>query len=788
MRPKSHVTSALSFLILMGLIWYAFSSQTPSSAVKNDVPANEWSTARALQHVKALSTAPHYLGSAGHEDNRNYIKRTLDKMGLKTETQTGFDIDASGNLSRPVNIMARIEGTANTNDAIVLMSHYDSDPHSAMGASDAASGIATIIEGIRAYLTDHQPKNDVIILITDGEELGLNGANLFVTQHRWASDVKMVLNFEARGSGGPSYMLVETNGGNRNIINAFKKANVDYPVANSLAYSIYKKLPNDTDLTIFREKASINGLNFAFIGDHIDYHTQLDTYENLDRNTLAHQGSYLMPLLAYLADADLSNGLKIEQGMDDIYFPLPIIKMVSYPFSWMPLLIILSGILLVVLIIYGVRKNRISIPQSFIGFLPLLGSLILGFLVPNYTWKALQTTNFYIEQSAVFPATGYLWVGAAAFFGIAVSFFLYHLFFRKDRVTSHLVAPLILLWIICLLVAFPVGDSGLIPAAYLPGAGFFIVPLFAGLVMLWLHIFRKRPSYIVILLFSVPAIFIFAPFVTAFPVALGMGILFVAAILSSLLFSLLLPILGHYRRKDVLGIISLIICWVFVFSAFAKAEFSPTQPQKTSLVYLSDADSQTANWATYDQNLSDWTKEKIGQNPTLAKELNSNTIDSKYAGAFTYVTPAKYVELPEINHEITVDTIIEGKRRIKMIVSSERKVERWEVFCDLKFQFTNAKINGATVPVNNDGIPFAKRRGNRMISYYVSNNAPLVMELTFDAQIALEFEVYAASFDLLKQPGFDVSARSENTMPMPFVLNDAIVIKKNITTESEENE
>ncbi len=783
MRPKSHVTSLFSFFILMGLIWYSFHSQTPSSAVENNMAENEWSTARALQHVKALSTAPHYLGSPGHEQNRNYIKRALEQMGLKVETQTGFDIDASGNLSRPVNIMARIEGTANNDDALVLMSHYDSDPHSSLGASDAASGVATILEGIRAFMVDHQPKNDVIILITDGEELGLNGAHLFVSKHRWEQDVKMILNFEARGSGGPSFMLVETNGGNRNIINALKDAGVDYPVANSLAYSIYKKLPNDTDLTVFREDGDINGLNFAFIGDHIDYHSQLDTYENLDRNTLAHQGSYLMPLLNHLSSTDISNGLAIEKGMDDIYFPLPALGMVSYPFAWMSWLIIVSGILLVVLVVYGITKKRIFIPQLLVGFVPLLGSLLLGFVVPNYTWKALKTTDFYIEQSAVFPATGYLWIAAAAFFGIAVSFLLYHLFFGKERVASHMVAPLILLWIICLLVGFPVGDSGLIPAAYLPGAGFFIVPLYAGLLMLWLHLFRKRVSYLVMLVLSIPAIFIFAPFVAAFPVALGMGILFVAAILSSLLFSLLLPILGHYRRKGILAGMSFIICGIFVGFAFAKAEFSTTSPQKTSLVYVSDADSQTANWATYDQNLSDWTREKLGANPAAASDVNANTIDSKYAGAFTYTTNADYLAMPDIRSQITVDTIQNGQRRIKMIIDSDRKVERWEVFCDARFQFTAAKINGAAVPVNEDGVPFARRRGNRMISYYVANDAPLVMELTFDAAQTPEFEIYAASFDLLEQSRFKVSARPEKMMPMPFVLNDAIVVKKRITTK-----
>ncbi|PRP67529.1 M28 family peptidase [Nonlabens agnitus] len=782
MRAKSHVTSAFSLFVLIAMIWYAFHSQTPNGSVENNLPANEWSTARALAHVKELSKAPHYVGSKAHEENRIYIKRQLEKMGLKVEIQTGFTIDEYGNLARPSNIISRIPGTGNTGDAIALMTHYDSDPHSSLGASDAASGVATILEGIRAYLTDKKPVNDIIIIITDAEELGLNGADYFVNNHRYAKDIKMILNFESRGSGGPSYMLVETNGGNRKIIDAFKAADVEYPVANSLAYSIYKKLPNDTDLTVMREDGDINGLNFAFIGDHIDYHTQLDNYENLDRNTLAHQGSYLMPLLDYFAATDLSDGLKAQVGMDDIYFPLPVLGMVSFPFSWMSILIIVSGILLLGLIIYGISKKRISLGQLLVGFIPFLGSLTLGYLVPTYTWQAIKTSPFYVEQSSVFPATGYLWVAATAFFGIAIAFLLYHFFYNKTRVASHSVAPLIFLWIICLLVAFPIGDSGLVPAAYLPGAGFFIIPLICGLFLLWLNIYQKRPSYLIMLLLAIPTIFIFVPFVVAFPVALGMNILFVAAVLSVLVFGLLIPILGHYRKKKLLAMLSFLICGVFVYFAFAKAEFSPTTPQKTSLVYLLDADSQTAQWATYDHHLSDWTKEKIGDDPQPADAGDAKTIDSKYNGRFTYVKEAAAINLPPVESQITVDTTINDLRTIKLLVRSVRKVDRWEVFCDPEFQFSKAVVNGVVVPMDENGMPFTYRRGNRIISYYVSNQAPLVMELTFDASQSPEFDVYAASFDLSEQPVFGVSQRPENTMPMPFVLNDAVVVQKHITT------
>jgi hypothetical protein len=64
-------------------------------------------------------------------------------------------------------------------------------------------------------------------------------------------------------------------------------------------YSIYKKLPNDTDLTVFRKDANINGFNFAFIGDHFNYHTAQDSYERLDRESLLHQADYFTTSLNY---------------------------------------------------------------------------------------------------------------------------------------------------------------------------------------------------------------------------------------------------------------------------------------------------------------------------------------------------------------------------------------------------------------------------------------------------------------------------------------------------------
>jgi Zn-dependent M28 family amino/carboxypeptidase len=251
---------------------------------------------------------------------------------------------------------------------LVLLSHYDSNPHSSLGASDAGSGVVTILESVRAFLAKNQtPKNDIHIVITDAEEIGLLGAKAFVNAHPLAKNIGLVLNFEARGSGGPSYMLMETNGKNSKLLSEFIKANPKYPAANSLMYSVYKMLPNVTDLTVFRENGNISGFNFAFIGDHFDYHTAQDSYERLDRETLLHQADYLMTTLNYFANSDLSN---LESTKDHVYTNFPFTTLLHYPFPWILPLLIGAILLFFVILFFGIALNKITIKGLLKGFTP----------------------------------------------------------------------------------------------------------------------------------------------------------------------------------------------------------------------------------------------------------------------------------------------------------------------------------------------------------------------------------------------------------------------------------
>lgn len=758
---KRFSKSTTLLLILLAIYW-SFRSAMPSFNDETNTPKEVFSTERALKHVESMSKNPHGVGFPAHGEVRSYIVSELEALGLETSLQEGYTAGDWGNFSKATNILARIKGAEN-GKALLLLSHYDSSPHSSLGASDAGSGVATILEGLRAFLsTNKKPINDIIVLITDAEELGLNGADLFVNEHPWAKDVGLALNFEARGSGGASYMLIETNRGNAKLIAEFTKANTKYPVANSLAYSIYKMLPNDTDLTVFREDGDIEGFNFAFIDDHYDYHTVRDSYERLDRNTLAHQGSYLMPLLSHFANTDLNNLKSLD---DSIYFNVPFFKLVSYPFEWIWPMLGLAILLFIILLVVGFKKNVLDINEILKGFLPMLLVLIINGVIGFYCWNALKWLYpAYNDILHGFTYNGHSYILAFTLLSVTLCFWAYHKF---NKITSPnlLVAPLLLWLVICATVS-----------VHIPGASFFIVPVFALLVSFLVIINQKEPSPLLLVVLALPALLIYAPFIKMFPVGLGLKMMVTATTFTTLIFFLLLPIFGFYKNKNRLAVLAFLLFLGFMVSAHFKSGFTKENAKPTSLLYVLDADTDTAHWATYEQVLSDWTLQYIGSGKKVPEKLNDRTISSKYASGFTYVSeaPLKQINPPLI--EIVKDTIVGDERQFEICITPQREVNRLEVFTN-EIQLNKASVNNIELSDHY----LANRRNEKLITHYISNNEYTELRLAIPKGGKLELTLYEASNDLLSNSQFTVPERPEDNIPMPFVLNDAIMVTKSIS-------
>lgn len=785
--------SVISLLLVGFAIYWGFQTSMPIYESDATVSDTLFSTDRALEHVKAISQKPHAVGFPAHQEVRGYIVSELQKMGLETEIQEGYSLSGRANLSRARNILAKIKGseTGSTdlelsrpeNDkmedpagirrpkgkALLLLSHYDSSPHSSLGASDAGSGVATILEGVRAFLASgRRPKNDIIILFTDAEELGLNGARLFVNRHPWAREVGLVLNFEARGSGGPSYAFIETNRGNQNLLKEFVRANPKYPMANSLYYSIYKLLPNDTDLTVFREDRDIDGFNFAFIDDHFDYHTAQDSYERLDRNTLAHQGSYLMPLLEHFSNADLG-GLKSLN--DQVYFNIPFFGMVFYPFDWIWPLFWVAIIAFLVFLVLGIRKKSLKIRGILVGFAPMLITLATNGIVGYYAWPLLKKAYpQYQDILHGFPYNGHTYIAAFVLLSLAVCFGGYYRF-RKVPVADLLVGPLVLWLTLCALLSI-----------YLQGAAFFIVPVLAFLASWYITLHQKKPHSYLMVVLALPALWLFSPFIQGFVVGLGLKMLVAATLLTTLSFFLLLPIFGYYKNKKSLAYLGLLLFFGCFLAAHFDSGFDETQAKPSSLVYLLDEDAKTAQWGTYDRVLTEWNAsffrndgmdaegKKMTSSEKDAASDASAVLSSKYGLDFHQKNkaPLKNIKGPKI--EKLLDTVLADQRQLKLRIVPQRNANRLEVFTD-GTEVLEASVNGLPIsPYFLNG-----RKNKRLLTHYISENDSTEISLSIEKNGPLKIICYEASNDLLSHPLFEVAERPREEIPMPFVLNDAVV-------------
>lgn len=747
-------------LLILAIFW-SFRSLMPTNGNTSVEEEYGFSTDKALTHVEAISKQPHAVGFPAHETVRAYIVAELEKLGLEVSLQEGYTAGDWANYSKAVNIVTRIEGSGE-GKALLLLSHYDSNPHSSLGASDAGSGVATILEGIRAYLAKKvTPKNDIIIVITDAEELGLNGADLFANRHTWTKDIGLVLNFEARGSGGPGYMFMETNRGNEQLIKEFVTANPQFPVTNSLAYSIYKLLPNDTDLTVFREDQDIEGFNFAFIDDHFDYHTVRDSYSRLDRNSLTHQGSYLMPLLTHFSETDLGS---LKSLNDYIYFNIPVFKMVTYPFDWIwPMWLLALGVFIILLVL-GFRNGSLNLKEVSLGFIPMLTSLVINGVLGYFAWTIITTLYpGYKDILQGFTYNGHTYILAFALFSLAICFLAYHKF-KKLSIPNLLVAPALLWLLICWAVA-----------QYLPGASFFILPVYALLVCFAISIYQKEADPFLPLFLTLPAIFIYSPFIVMFPIALGLKMLVTTTLFTTLTFWLLLPLIGRYPRKKFLGSLLFIGFISALAMAHFQSGFTEKKPKPSSLVYILDTDTKKAQWATYEHQLSDWTSTILGSENTLPETTSVNTIYSKYNSRFTQVSAAPLKDIIGPVVTIEKDTTLDGNRILEVGIFPQRGVNRLEVFTNTT-PIKKASVNGIELSEF-----FLKERNSaRLFTHYISDNDSTMLELSIPAGAELELTLYEASNDLLEHPMFSIPVRPKDLIPMPFVLNDAIILKKTI--------
>jgi hypothetical protein len=596
--------ASVAGIVAGGTLQGAVPDPLPASA-----PANEFSSARALDHIKVMAKEPHPMGSPANAAVRDYLVRELGALGLSPQVQQAtaafYAIPGLVQAGRPENVMARLPGARTGGKAFVLAAHYDSVP-TGPGATDNGAAVATVLETVRALKAGPALRNDVIVLFTDGEERGLLGARAFVDEHPWARDVGVVLNLDTRGNTGPALML-ETNDAGGWVVNQFAKA-APYPMTTSDSVAFFKRSGGNSDLTVYLD-AGWAGLQVSSTAGISHYHGALDNLAAVDERSLQHMGSYALALTWQFGTV----GLEQTRGPDQVYFNV-FRYLVHYPQAWALPLAIFAVALGVAIIVIGLRRGRLRLGRLGLGLVALPVAMVAAAVVAQPSWTVLLALHpdglWALEYR---PAV--IWIACASL-AIAVTAGLYGAV--RNRIWVFELAAGGLLWWMLLAAMASVGFP---PVSYL-----FTWPLLFSLMgfgILLVREPRQTPdwtAFAVLIGTGIPAAFLAASAVYAITMTRELLLphvipLFAAGVV--LMMGLLIPhldMVGGIRRWLLPAAATALALALFLVGG-VRAGFDARHPQPDTILYALNADTGQAIWASADAKPDIWTTQFIGPHP-----------------------------------------------------------------------------------------------------------------------------------------------------------------------------
>jgi hypothetical protein len=758
------ITTVL-FLVLLSAI--SLCRQNPPDVKSVDSSPGEFSVSRAMKHLEIIAQRPHPVGSVEHAAVRDYLVKELRAQGFVTEVQTATalipvwkgEFDA-GTIQ---NVIARLPGVANSK-AVMLVAHYDSVVNST-GASDDGAGVAALLETLRALKSAPPLKNDVIFLFTDGEEPGLLGARAFAAEHSWAKEVGLVLNFEARGISGPSIMF-ETSAQNGWLIKEFA-ASAPHPIAHSLSYEIYRLLPNETDFTVFK-KANLPGLNFAYINGLTHYHTALDSIAAIDQRSLQHHGASALALTRHFGNLDLS----ATQARDAVYFDLLGLALMRYSGTLILPLTILTTIAFVGLLVYGLRKRRLTLRGLIWGFVALLVSLIVAPLAVKLLWDLVlrfQDVAGVRNQGEAYESN--LFFVSFVTLAVAITSGLY-IFFRARATLENLTAGALLVWFILLWLA----------ALLLPGASYLPTWLLLfNLAPLVYLLLAKEPDVsstrflVLLFLCTVPGLVLLVPLIYQTYLGLTLGLTPALIGLLILLLGLFVPHLKLIAtpRRWVPPAALLVVSVGFLGAGIFGSNYDRQQPKLDTIFYGLNADTQNSVWATLDAVPDEWATAVFKSNGN-GKIQRIKLPEFFGVRANRPIPSAQTDALPLAGPQLAVvsDKTAAGVRSLVLRVNSPRQAPVVSIYIDSQAEVQSFAVNGKRV----DSV-FAGKNSWRL-RYYALPVEGIELALDVKAQEPLEFRVVDQSYGLPALAGKPIAPRPSGLIPSSYPFSDSTLVAK----------
>jgi len=393
-NPRSGMNAAVGLAMLLSLIFatgMVLDPMFPRHVTPASASDEVFSGERAMVHLPIIAREPHPQGSSAQARVRDYLVEQLTTLGLEIETQR------SGSLE---NVVARLHGSEPTG-AIVVLAHYDS-VKTCPGAADNASGVAALLETMRALSAGSVPRNDIIALFDDGEELPdpYSGAKLFVSKHPWMGDVRVAISLDT-AVGGP-ITTNETGPNNGWLVQAMARAYTGGVWTSFSGGGNY-------DYTPFRD-AGIQGLALEDNYPFRQQHTRFDLPEIVNPGSVQQMGEQTLAIVRELENLDLSN----PWAEHETWFSVPLLGLIHYPQAWALPLAVAAGILLALALGLGLWSRLVSWRGLLVGFVAAMitaaaAGFVTGVIFEHVPGLAGWNTRSWSEWPEVIPPNGWLY-------------------------------------------------------------------------------------------------------------------------------------------------------------------------------------------------------------------------------------------------------------------------------------------------------------------------------------------------------------------------------------------
>nr|WP_253909038.1 M20/M25/M40 family metallo-hydrolase [Corallococcus exiguus] len=685
------------------------------------------------------------------------------------------------------NVLAHVKGQ-DSRGLIAIVAHYDSVPTSP-GASDDGAGVAAMLETLRALRTGPPLRNDVLFLFTDAEETGLVGARAFAFHHPLAEQVSVVLNFEARGSHGPSLMF-QPGPGNRWLIQRLARSGAPAQ-ASSLFDEVYRRLQNDTDFTVFLQRGK-TGLNFGFLDGFMRYHARTDDLAHFGLDSLQHHGEVMLALARHLGD----DALEPAPLEDAVYFNAgPFL--VHHPATWAAPIALLALFAVAAALVMGLRRGRLRASGLTWGVGAVLASAVAGAAAVQAAWWGVLRIDGglgVLPQGDAYH--GDLFIAGLLALTLSAVVGVHALFLRRARaeervagavqslsphgahaeervagaaqsLSSHgalaeeLVAGALAVWAVL----------GVASAFVAPGLSYlFAVPAFVGALALGGRL-RGSPEHpsargrLLLALSAIPALMLWVPQVLNLYVALTLALapvatLAVAPWLAMLWPQIFAPMVRPGRR---VALPMLALACVLLGVGVVRERFDASDPRPSSVAYAVDANRGEAYWLSSDFEVDAWASRFVSADAP-ARRLDS------YLPRFwrdVRVAPAPHRPLPAPSVRVSRDETRDGLRRLVLHVESVERAPLLQVRFGAGTPLRALTIAGQPV----DASAVARLRdvpGGGLLEYWDVPPGGLPLELTVPEGTKVQLRATTVRFDLDQAPGTPAAQRPEDTMPVPF--------------------